>query len=105
MREQGKLLLVGGDNKIKELSDQLSRTTDGALYTRLCAAIRVELEDRLRAYCDIFGIEIGVDRPTLSDCRTALNGARSQPAFSDRLSTGPFDELLRDRYITRADRM
>ena len=76
---------------------------DEAVYTNLCAAIRIEIEDRLRAYCDTFGIEIGVANPTLYNYRITLISAQSQPAFKDRLFTGPFHDLLRDRYISRAD--
>lgn len=103
MRDLGKLLLVGGANEIKELSGRLSTSTDENIYRELCAAIRIELEDRLRAYCDTFGIEVTAARPTLHDCRMALTNARLQPEFKDRLSTGSFNDLLRDRYIVRGD--
>lgn len=103
MRDRGKLLLVGGANEIKDLSDRLSTTTEEKIYRDLCAAIRIELEDRLRDYCDIFGIEVRAAGPTLHDYRMALTNARSQPAYRERLTIGPFNDLLRDRYITRGN--
>jgi hypothetical protein len=98
-RDQGNLLLSGGANEIRELIGQLAHSTDQAIYTALCAKIRVELEHRLGTYCKALGIEVGVAKPTLHDCRMALTNARQQPAFKDRLSIGPFNDMLRDPYV------
>lgn len=87
MRDRGHLLVIGGVNEIKELADQLLQSSDEANCTKLCAAIWVELEDRLRTYCDVLSLEMKTDRPMLHDCRMALKNARSQPAYKAILST------------------